>query len=158
MLRLSRKAWNNVIIISMLVLIVMFNTTSNFLNGDRSTEQASHLLASNAVITTMDFGDYKVERIGQGWRSIGTKASEDELVKLTEAWLTAQIDEQATELTVSQAVNNRIVTLWLVGKPNPIKFEVFQVADKTLVLTQQHLYQLRDTPFSSLFLAGATDA
>jgi hypothetical protein len=159
MLRLSRKAWNNVIIISMLILIVVFNSTTNFLSGGGSDfTNSQSLLPEDAMITTMEFSDYKVERVGQGWRAIGINSEQATLEALTQAWHSAQIEQDATDLNITQATASEVVYIWLVSHSTPLKFEVFQLGKRTLVLSQQHLYQLSDTKFSSLFLAGNKDA
>ncbi|WP_340679494.1 hypothetical protein [Paraglaciecola sp.] len=159
MLRLSRKAWNNVIIISMLVLIVMFNTTTNFLSGGGADSAGSpFLIPEDALIATMEFDDYKVERVGQGWRALGINSEQADLVALTQAWHNAQIEQNATDLNITQATASEMVYIWLVGHKTPLKFEVFQLDKLTLVLSQQRLYQLSDTEFSSLFLSGIKDA
>jgi hypothetical protein len=158
MVKLSRRAWNNVIIFSMLILIFLFNTTSNFLNGGADSKPSTYLVPEDAAIASIEFGHVKVERIGQGWRSLGAKATEGELVKLVQTWTEAQIDNSITELSISQASDSRIVFINIVGQPAALKFEVFQVQGKTLILTQQRLHQLRDTPFNSLFIGDKNDA
>lgn len=158
MVKLSQKAWNNVLIISMLVLIIIFNSSSNLLNSNTDTEQPTHLLPNNAVIATMDFGDYKIERIGQGWRVLSNTSDESSLITLTQNWLNAEIETSPSDLTISQAQNSQVVIVWLVGEAEPQKFEVFKLADQTLVLSRQHLYQITNIPFSALFLNGVSDA
>lgn len=158
MVKLSRKAWNNVIIFSMLILIFLFNSTSNFLSGGADNEQATRLIPEGAVIANLDFDDVKVERIGQGWRALGLNVDENQLVRLNQAWLNATLDTSAAELSISQATKSATVVISFVGQATAVKFEVFQVADKTLVLTQQRLHLLLDTPYNSLFIKSENDA
>lgn len=158
MVKLSRRAWNNVIIFSMLILIFLFNSTSNFLSGGADTKQTPRLIPAEALIASIDFGDIKVERIGQGWRALGIKIEESELLKLNQTWVDAEIDESVTELSISQASEGRMVLISLVGQPAVRKFEVFQVEGKTLVLSQQRLHQLRNTDFNRLFINSSNDA
>ena len=158
MVKLSRKAWNNVIIFSMLILIFLFNSTSNFLTGGADSEQPAGLIPTGGVIASLEFDNVKVERIGQGWRALGIKASENQLIKLNQAWIEARLDAAETELSISQATDSRRVVVNLVGQQVPLKFEIFQVADKTLVLSQQRLYQLTNTAFSRLFIDSDNDA
>ncbi|MDP5041635.1 MAG: hypothetical protein NWQ26_12305 [Paraglaciecola sp.] len=158
MIKLSRRAWNNVIIFSMLILIFLFNSTSNFLNGGADSEQPSHLIPHDAVIASLDFGDVKVERIGQGWRAVGIDVQLHQLVELNQAWLNAKINNAANELSISQASNSRIVFISVLGQQSPLKFEVFEVNGNTLVLSQQRLYQLIDTPYNSLIIESDSDA
>lgn len=158
MIKLSRKAWNNVIIISMLLLIVLFNGSANFLNGGADSPRSHYLIPENTTIATMEFSDYKIERVGQGWRAIGIRSELADLEALTQAWYSAQIDQDATDLTITQATASAVVYLWLVGQNDALKFEVFKLGEQTLVLNQQRLYQLKNIEFSALFLSGAKDA
>jgi len=158
MIKLSQKAWNNVIIISMLVLIILFNSSANFLNGGADTPSSPTLLPNGALISTMQFSDYKIERVGQGWRALGVSSDEGALIALTQAWQNAKIDHNASDLNISQATASEVVYIWLVSQKEPLKFELFQLGKHTLVLSNQRLLQLSDTEFSSLFLSGAKDA
>lgn len=158
MVKLSQKAWNNVIIVSMLLLIIMFNSSSNFLSSDTSADNMQYLLPQDSVVATLDFGDYQIERIGQGWRSVSIDSSQTRLNTLVQAWLSAQIEESPTNLSIGQAQQSQVVLVWLVGQTSPLKFELFDLANHTLVLSQQRLYELTQTPFTSLTLTGAPDA
>jgi hypothetical protein len=158
MIKMSRKAWNNVIIISMLVLIILFNSSANFLNGGADSPLSPTLLPDNAIISTMQFSDYKIERVGQGWRALGISSDEVALITLIQAWQNAKIDQNATDLNITQATASEIVYIWLVSQKEPLKFELFQLGKHTLVLSNQRLLQLSDTEFSSLFLSGTKDA
>ena len=96
MIRLSQRGWNNVIIVSMLLLIVLFNSSSNFLSNDElDPDQSFPLLPANSVLMTLDFGSQKVERIGRGWRILADKsqALTDQTVlnELVNNWQRAEI-------------------------------------------------------------------
>ena len=109
MIKLTQKAWNNVIIISMLVLIVMFNSTSNFLNGESSSSQVSNLLPQSAEISSMDFGEYKIERIGQGWRVQHTAATEAQIQTLIDAWFSAKLLPLSESISLADATRSVVV-------------------------------------------------
>jgi len=156
MIKLSQRAWNNVIIVSMLILIMLFNFSSDFLNG--GSDKALSLLTlvpANMVITTMQFEQEKVERIGQGWRATSgqytTKYSNEELTSLVEHWMNAEIN------SVDQSPNGQLpfstVQLWFAGQALPIDYHFMQLEDKTLVKINKQIYLLISPSYQMLTLS-----
>ena len=156
MIKLSQRAWNNVIIVSMLMLIMLFNFSSNFLNdGSDKASSLNTLVPANMTITTMEFDQHKVERIGQGWRTASgkyaRKYSNEELVSLVEHWSNAEISlfEQSHNWQSSTST----AKLWFAGQALPIEYQFMQLADKTLVKIDQHTYQLVSPSYLMLILS-----
>ena len=156
MIKLSQRAWNNVIIVSMLILIMLFNFSSDFLNG--GSDKALPLLTlvpANMVITTMQFEQEKVERIGQGWRATSgqytKKYSNEELTSLVEHWMNAEIN------SVDQSPNGQLpfstVQLWFAGQALPIDYHFMQLEDKTLVKINKQIYLLISPSYQMLTLS-----
>jgi len=156
MIRLSQRAWNNVIIVSMLMLILLFNFSSNFLNGD-SDEAVSMLtlVPVGMTITTMEFEQEKIERIGQGWRTISgkysTKYGNKELASLVEHWMNAEII--LLDLSPNWQSPTETIKLWFAGQAMPIEYQFMQLTDKTLVKIDQQTYQLTSPSYQSLILS-----
>ena len=160
MIRLSQRAWNNVIIVSMLILIMLFNFSSDFLNGGSDdTSSMITLVPTNMTITTMEFEETKVERIGQGWRTTsekyprkpGEKHSNEELAALVEHWNNAQIrlfDHDPSWQSITS-----IVKLWFAGQALPIEYQFVQLPDKTLVKIDKTTYQLISPNYQLLTLS-----
>ena len=73
-MKLSRTAWNNVIIISVMVIILLINVMNGRLfpskNQVMSNDEGEHLiLSAHAVILTLEVRDkFIIERAGQSWR------------------------------------------------------------------------------------------
>jgi hypothetical protein len=152
MLKLTQRAWNNVLIISMLVLILLFNRTSNFLNGGSDNIVDNHLLPNDAQISKFDFGSYQVERIAQSWRCVGCNADITQLEKLVTQWQIATIQAMTEDFALSDASVSQIVVISLLGQGQTHKYELFKVGDITLVLYQQQVFQLQDSTFDDLRL------
>ena len=156
MIRLSQRGWNNVIIVSMLMLIMLFNFSSDFLNGG-SGEAPSllTLVPANMTITTMAFEQEKVERIGQGWRATsgknGKKYSNERLASLVEHWVNAEIS--LFEQNPNWKLPITTVKIWFAGQALPIEYKFMQMADKTLVKIDQQTYQLISPSYQMLTLA-----
>ena len=152
MIKLSQRAWNNVIIVSMLILIVLFNFSSNFLNEESDeTSSILTLVPANMTITTMQFEQEKVERIGQGWRAASGMYSNERLVSLVESWNKAEVSLFDQDL--SGQLSGPLVKVWFAGQALPIDYQFIQLADKTLVKVDQKTYQLICPRYSMLILS-----
>ena len=152
MIRLSQRAWNNVIIVSMLMLIILFNFSSNFLND--GSDKASSLLTlvpANMAITTMEFEQQKVERIGQGWRTTSGGHNNERLESLVEHWSNAEINLFDQSLNWQSPSSK--VKLWFAGQALPIEYQFIQLADKTLVKIDKQTYQLISPSYQLLTLS-----
>jgi hypothetical protein len=152
MIKLSQRAWNNVIIVSMLILIVLFNFSSNFLNEESDeTSSILTLVPANMTITTMQFEHEKVERIGQGWRAASGMYSNERLVSLVESWNKAEVSLFDQDLSVQ--LSGPLVKVWFAGQALPIDYQFIQLADKTLEKVDQKAYQLISPRYSMLILS-----
>jgi hypothetical protein len=152
MIKLSQRAWNNVIIVSMLMLIMLFNFSSSFLNdgGDEASSLLT-LVPDNMTITTMEFEQDKVERIGQGWRTASGMYVNEELASLVEHWINAEVNlfDQGSYLQSPTST----VKLWFAGQILPIEYQFIQLADKTLVKIDKQTYQLISPSYQMLILS-----
>ena len=155
MIRLSQRAWNNVIIISMLVLIMLFNFSSRFLNGESSTSSSLiSLVPINMTITTMEFALEKVERVGQGWRAKSGAHSSKEIARLVEYWSRAQVSsfEQGPNWQAPSSSSSLTVKLWFAGQALPAEYKLTNLADRTLVKIDKKTYQLTSPSYQMLIL------
>ena len=158
MVKLSQKAWNNVIIFSMLILIVLFNASSNFLNGDNTQPELPQLLPPSSEITTLDFGRYKVERIGSTWRAVGIEATAQQLSQLIQAWQEAETQALSSDVSLAQSQHNIVVQVYLLGHSTPLRFEFFKLPSTTVVNTGKRLVSLSKESYQTLILENKTDA
>lgn len=110
------------------------------------------------AITTMEFEQNKVERIGQGWRVMSAhyanghrkKYSSEEIASLVEYWSNAKISvfEQGTNWQSSTFA----VKLWFAGQALPIEYQFMQLDDQTLVKIDKQTYQLISPSYQMLTL------
>jgi hypothetical protein len=152
MLQLSQRAWNNVIIVTMLVMILLFTSTTKILNGE-SSEVLSNttLLPPQSTILTIDFGQQKIERIGRGWRMQSNNVDESDLQLLIDNWLNSSL--VPVDVKVSQ--QPLIVIVWLAGESQGIEYQFFQLEQRLLVNIAQQFYQVQDRSLADLFPQGA---
>jgi hypothetical protein len=152
MIKLSQRAWNNVVIVSMLVLIMLFNFSSSFLNDGRNEAPTFlTLVPLNLAITTMVFEQDKVERIGQGWRTTSGLYSNAEIASLVEHWVNAEISLFRQGLNWQSPSSK--VKLWFAGQALPIEYQFMQLEDKTLVKIDKQTYQLISPRYKMLTLS-----
>ena len=69
MIRLSKKGWNNVLIFSMMLMIMVFNGLHKKIQLGETEWQAVSVLPEDSLVLTLSLGDIVIERIGQGWRT-----------------------------------------------------------------------------------------
>ena len=156
MIRLSQRAWNNVIIFSMLLLILLFSSTSNFLtSNEMDPDQTLLLVPENSLIMTLDFASQKIERIGRGWRVVGGETEEP----IDQTTLTTLIDNwRLAEISPSDQVfqdDELIVVLWLAGQDLARVYQFYQQDQMLMVRVDKKVYQLSNMPLNALFLPGA---
>ena len=154
MIRLSQRAWNNVIIVSMLILIMLFNFSSRFLNNE-SYESPSllSLVPANMTITTIEFGQGKVERIGQGWRTTSGMYSNKGIARLVEHWNNAEISLFEQGPNWQSPSPSSTVKLWFAGQALPTEYQFMQRVDKTLVIIDKKVYHLISPNYQTLILS-----
>ncbi|MEO9947545.1 MAG: hypothetical protein ABJH28_18370 [Paraglaciecola sp.] len=148
MVKLSQRAWNNVIIVSMLALIMLFNLSSNFLNDDSDAPAFSTLIPQGLLISTIEFSNAKVERVGQGWRIESKLSVSKDLQGLLDVWQSVEVSPFEENLQWGDSQPK--VTVWFIGQAEPIEYYFLILADKTLVKLGQQTYQLVNVNYQTL--------
>ncbi|WP_158768227.1 hypothetical protein [Paraglaciecola sp. L1A13] len=154
MIRLTSRGWNNVLIISMLLLIIMFNLTGNIFSDSRPSDKVlEDLIPSGEVITSIDMGSTTLERVGRGWRLLPAEQGIDNQV-LSEAishWQSAKLEPiEHDSLTGAKVVN-----VWLAGQSAPRRYLFFQMAGDMFVqypVLGTQLYKVTNMTWPQLFL------
>ena len=121
MFKLSRKGWNNVIIVGVLIVITLLHRLEQ-VQQENSAQRPRTLLPADAVVLTWQGPSWQIERIGQGWRS-GPDLG------LDSAQLAARIDAwQGWLLPPGEAVRGAPVTLkiWIAGQSDPVEVGLYQ--------------------------------
>lgn len=175
MIRLTSRAWNNVLIISMLLLILMFNLSGNLFSDEGATGEAIDvLIPPDAMLTSIVTHAYTIEKVGRGWRFVPPSSDlVSEENQVTREYLTAIDNQTLTELVMAwqnaelAPIGNATlsgatqVNLWLAGESAPRHYLFFQVGKDMLVQypTQgAQLYKITNMAWSQLFLTDTPDA
>ena len=106
MFKLSRKGWNNVIIVVVLIVITLLHRLE-LAQQENSAKRARPLLPDSAVVLTWQGPSWQIERIGQGWL-----------------------------LPPGESVRGNPVTLkiWVAGQSDPIEVGLYQDSGKFAAL------------------------
>ena len=154
MLRLSQKAWNNVVIFAMLFMVYLFTVSNNLLqDGDDGKAEKQPLFPPYSVIMSMDFGVARVDRIGQDWRVSGELSearSEDllpELQQIMDTWSNLE----AIPFVAQPDSPPYIVTILLAGEDKKRVYQVFQQGDDVLLRLGADWYLAEEKNIGLLF-------
>lgn len=149
MLRLSQKAWNNVVIFAMLFMVYLFTVSNDMLNdGDSGQTEVLPLFPPYSVIMSMDFGVARLDRIGQDWRVEGQSIEVlPELLQIMETW---SLVEAIPFITQPQS-SPYIVAIQLAGEDKRRVYQVYQHDDGVLLKLNADWYLVDDVLTSQLF-------
>ncbi|MGQ8364173.1 hypothetical protein [Glaciecola sp. 1036] len=146
MRKLSQKAWNNVLIFSMLILIVIFNWERFF---GIATNDRMQLVPTGSVVLSMQIDQVVFERIGTSWRvnapkqalspDLDTNAIED-MVKM---WQSATIKQPDVEIDKSSLFPlDHVVTLFVSGEGTPLVYSFKTLNEQVYVIYDARYYVL----------------
>ncbi|RZM81429.1 hypothetical protein [Pseudoalteromonas rubra] len=140
-MRLSRKAWNNVVIFSMLIMIFFLNGIHQKINPPKEELGSMPLFEQQSFVLALGFPGYKIERIGTSWRLSADKdatwqAQPAELEALITRW-------QESELTLTEnpglpgSAALSVAQFWLAGSELPVSFQLYQQQQSYYLFARQ---------------------
>lgn len=163
MLRLSQKAWNNVVIFAMLFMVYLFTVSNNLLqDGETGEAKRQPLFPAYSVVMTMDFGVVRLERIGQDWRVSGepSKIESDEsskqtvsqhilpvLLNIMETWSTLEVIQYVAQPDSPPY----IVAILLAGEDKKRVYQVFQQGSDVLLKCGADWFLVENEAVGALF-------
>ena len=143
-MKISSRAFNNILIFSMLAMIMLFNMDT-WLPKPGGAEKMA-LIAEQDLVLRIDIDGARLERVGTQWRLIDSSAShvpED----IVNAWLSAEL--AATEF--NGVVNTSVFAqVWLAGYPQPAGFTLIQSPHGSFVRISDSTYRIENVDFSAL--------
>ncbi|BDX04532.1 hypothetical protein [Planctobacterium marinum] len=155
MLRLSHRAWNNVVILAMLFMVYLFTLSNDMINSDEDTpEELMPLFPPFSVIMTLDFGIARIERIGQDWRiQDNAEAPLNDLVQISENWRTLEVRPAA----ITPEQSPYIVSVLLAGEDKKRVFQLFPEESGLILHSSGQNYQVDNIAIESLFPIALVD-
>ncbi len=139
MIRLSRRAWNNVIIFSVAGMILLFNSASWLQHPPKEQAAPRPLVLPGQRVLSIDFGHTTLERIGQGWRltpPAGGHVAADEWAR---RWYQAEL----APFTATATQDEYVVQLWLAGEERPVMVGLTPLGQDVLVRLNRDSYVLK---------------
>jgi len=139
-MRLSKKGWNNILILGILLIIFIFNFSHQL--GDSSNIEQSSVISPELTIVEIQTPDYVLKRTGRHWQSepnIGL--SSKQLQQLVNNW---QKEPLATLKEPDIATSNFIFTFFVIEQSQPIIVQLHQQPD------DQYVLQINEQTFLSV--------
>jgi hypothetical protein len=157
MRRLSQKAWNNVLIFAMLILIVIFNYDRLFPIDDNGSRT---IVGENEFILSMQINVLSFERIGTGWRVSAPSENDlpdmqsEDIDALVTQWQRAMLSPSSEMLSPDITANPQyIVSIWIAGAKNPQVMGMLEYEGVPYVMYNGDLYVLDFPNFTQLLPA-----
>lgn len=112
-MNLSQRAWNNVIILTMVFMVYLFSISNKFIAANDTGNNTRPLLPEHSVIMTAVFSELTLQRMGRGWRVQGSENWQlDQLQAIIHTWQHAVV----SDYPYTTQPQPYVVTLLLAGE------------------------------------------
>lgn len=151
MLRLSRKGWNNVLIIGVISMIFILNLTNEQRTADdpSASNQPIRLLELDTVILTMDYPAAQFERIGKSWRSTINTLSVAQIQQLEQDWLA--LDVMELKGAKVELAPEAVVRLTVMGLPEPLTVALINSTGLNYLVVNSRVFEISAVQVDRLF-------
>ncbi|NMP33093.1 hypothetical protein HII17_16160 [Thalassotalea sp. M1531] len=153
-MRLSRAAWNNVIIFSVMGFILLINLTQR--SSDASNSSTQYVIGENKVILTMNIDQQvTIERVGQSWRMQPERITPQLLEQMMRAW--HQATGQVADLTIDRQQHSGLFISMVLADQQNIQMFTLYILDQQVVVHnhQTDTYLVLPAPmFNQLIPSG----
>tara|TARA_B110000881_G_C18576531_1_gene518908 strand:- start:764 stop:1267 length:504 start_codon:yes stop_codon:yes gene_type:complete len=143
-MKLSKPAWNNVIIFSVMIFILLINLTNNHLFSDSVNHEqgGNFVLSEHAVILTFSLSyinpanhhikNINIARVGQSWKSSSKKLSVEDIQQLMHYWQQSTGLIQADNIEVTGIVATTAIVS-LADDNNQYLLSLYPLSDQLLI-------------------------
>jgi hypothetical protein len=144
-MKLSRTGWNNVIIFSVMIIILLINTTNDRLFPDASGINDKHLLPEHSVVVTLviNFPDKRklmLERVGRAWKmtnqGVFVDLSNQQIDQMMLAWQDSSGLVQADDILV-EGLKSVDVLINTATSTHELIYKLYPLSDQLLVFNVQ---------------------
>ena len=145
-MKLSRTGWNNVIIFSVMIIILLINATNDRLFPEGEGGSDKHLLPEHSVILTLviNFDDNRqltFERVGRAWQmtsqGVLVDLSNQQIEQLMLAWQQSSGLVQADDILV-EGLQGIEVSISTATNKDELVYMVYPLEDQLLVFNLQN--------------------
>lgn len=153
MLRMSNRAWNNVLIFTVIGLILIFNL-DRFSDQSQATRK---IVQDGEYILSMQINQVELERAGQVWRvdPNGIQPSEPmdstSIESIINAWQSAFITP--ADIAFDQALfsnPNSLVVISLAGQSQPVVIGLFIIREQLFFVLEKQVFVLNSPSIQQL--------
>ena len=140
-MKLSRTGWNNVIIFSVMIIILLINATNDHLFSEGEGGNDKHLLPEHSVILTLtiNFPDNRqlvFERVGRAWRmtrqGLLVDLSNQQIDQMMLAWQQSSGLVQAGDVLVEGLEGIEVIINTATSK-HELVYKLYPLVDQLLV-------------------------
>ncbi len=144
-MKLSRPAWNNVIIFSVMIIILLINSTNDRLFPEGETSNDTLLLPEHSVILTLTLrfpeqATIAFERIGRAWKMTSQGRIADlnnqQIEQVMFSWQQSNGLVQASEMLIDGKKGIEAM-ISLAGVEQEHTFTLYPLTDQLLVFNHQ---------------------
>lgn len=140
-MKLTKRGWNNVLILACVIMIYLFNTMNTKL-VDNIEGQAEAILPPQSMLLTLEYPGMSFERLGRHWRTTpGVDIEPIVIEQLITGW---QALEALATTQQSEEQGFRIL-LWLATQEHPRRFWLQPESRLLTDIQQQRSWQLSET-------------
>ncbi len=146
-MKLSRTGWNNVIIFSVMIIILMINATNDklFPNEENENKAEQLILPAHSVILTLTINlsenqQLLFERVGRTWqltsKGIIVEKTTQQIEQMMFSWQQSSGLLQAAEIIIDKT-QGITVDIALAGQEQVKTFTLYPLADQLLIYQHQ---------------------
>ncbi len=148
MARLSQRAFNNVVIFAMLLMIALFNLDS-FLPASQP-QGSQPLIENDAYILKIEQDQQRLERTGQQWRYVTESAVAIEPEAQIEAWQSGILEPAPRARSLAQNLRPIIAVVWLAGESQGRVYAFYLSDSHTFVKHNDQWFELERVTLKTL--------
>lgn len=129
-MRLSKRGWNNVLILGILIILFVFNFSQKsnlFYNKHQKT-----VISSNLTILEIETPDYTLTRVGRNWqREPNLGVSGERLQEIVNNWQKVQLDSLTEQ---NLPTSNFVFKFFVAEQTQPITVQLHQLQNDHYIL------------------------
>jgi len=147
-MRLSKKGFNNVLIVGILAFVFILNFGPKLLPSSKKNQQT--VINSALTIIEIKTPDFSIKRFGQRWISEPNLGlSNQQLSQLVHTWQAVPLQEHAEPV---QSKNPFIIQVYLANKDQPVTVKLIEYGNNYLLQINQNVTLLLKSKQLPLFL------
>lgn len=153
MARLSKRAWNNVVIFCMLGMILVLNSSKLF---SPEVDKVQALIGDGEIILALQFNQTLVERVGQTWRISPNSLTDNinvdaaSLATFVANWQQAMIEQQQQFDASALANPDHVLGIWLAGEKEARVYAIKSLEGRGYIAANGEVMRIKSPGYALL--------